>query len=44
MPINLYLSEKHDELQGRKTLFKASTLEKLLNPKDSEKQSTLKIA
>ena len=38
------LIEKHDEFQGRKALFKASTLEKLLNPKDSEKQSTLKIA
>ena len=38
------LIEKHDEFQGRKALFKVSTLEKLLNPKDSEKQSTLKIA
>ena len=38
------LIEKHDEFQGRRAIFKASTLEKLLSTEGSEKQSALKIA
>ena len=38
------LIEKHDEFQGRRAIFKASTLEKLLSAEVSEKQDALKIA
>lgn len=38
------LIEKHDEFQGRRAIFKASTLEKLLSTEGSEKQGALKIA
>ena len=38
------LIEKHEEFQGGRALFRASTLEKLMNPELPEKQGALKLA
>ena len=38
------LIEKHEEFQGGRALFRASTLEKLLNTELPEKQGALKLA